>query len=299
MIIYVIAICFIAYKIYETLYFKSEKFLEIKGEFEKYTKDCNELNNYIEDLKNTYADIKQTDFGSASIDFKNKHNYKNTNLKNTSKNAYVYDCTASVLKNAHSQPFKYLCKYFNIEPKEQTLENYETVLNNYMSAEDGKMGLKNQLSELRNTLKKKIPLLISHMGMKNVLKKLGIKEVDFTTVYFPTYIFKYVSPGGNKNEECKIVLDIKNLTSFIEYLSELVKFKKSVAGQRALMTPKLREKIKTRDNFTCQICGNTTSIEPNLLLEIDHINPLAKGGITSEENLQTLCWRCNRTKGAK
>jgi len=32
-------------------------------------------------------------------------------------------------------------------------------------------------------------------------------------------------------------------------------------------------------------------------LECDHILPLAKGGSTSMENLQTLCRSCNRKKG--
>ena len=65
------------------------------------------------------------------------------------------------------------------------------------------------------------------------------------------------------------------------------------------MTSKLREKIKRRDNYTCQICGISTRDEPHLLLEIDHIVPLAKNGLTTEDNLQTLCWKCNRSKGAK
>ena len=39
--------------------------------------------------------------------------------------------------------------------------------------------------------------------------------------------------------------------------------------------------------------------EPNLLLEIDHIIPVAKGGLTEESNLQTLCWKCNRAKSDK
>lgn len=65
-----------------------------------------------------------------------------------------------------------------------------------------------------------------------------------------------------------------------------------------LMTSKLRENIKVRDDYTCKICNLSTHIEKNLLLEIDHIIPLAKGGITSETNLQTLCWRCNRSKAA-
>ena len=65
------------------------------------------------------------------------------------------------------------------------------------------------------------------------------------------------------------------------------------------MTSSLRRKILDRDNFTCQLCGNSNKSEPNLLLEIDHIIPLAKGGITTEDNLQVLCWKCNRSKGAK
>ena len=98
---------------------------------------------------------------------------------------------------------------------------------------------------------------------------------------------------------CNVVFDIENLNKFVFFLSEKVKFKKSVAGQRALMTSTLREKIKTRDNYTCKICGVSVEAEPNLLLEIDHILPVSKGGLTTEENLQTLCWKCNRHKGAK
>ncbi len=72
-----------------------------------------------------------------------------------------------------------------------------------------------------------------------------------------------------------------------------------VKQQRALMTDKLREKIKKRDNYTCQCCGNSIMNEPSLLLEVDHIIPVSKGGLTREDNLQTLCWKCNRSKGSK
>lgn len=65
------------------------------------------------------------------------------------------------------------------------------------------------------------------------------------------------------------------------------------------MTSKLRQRIKERDGFTCKQCGASIQQEPNLLLEIDHIIPVSKGGLTTEDNLQTLCWRCNRKKGAK
>ena len=65
------------------------------------------------------------------------------------------------------------------------------------------------------------------------------------------------------------------------------------------MTSKLREDIKKRDNYTCNKCGVSIQDEPHLLLEIDHIVPISKGGLTTEDNLQTLCWKCNRLKGSK
>lgn len=94
-------------------------------------------------------------------------------------------------------------------------------------------------------------------------------------------------------------MDLDNLNRFVKYLSETIKFKKSVAGQRALMTTELRKKILTRDGYKCKHCGASISNEPNLLLEIDHIIPVSKGGLTTEDNLQTLCWKCNRRKGSK
>lgn len=89
------------------------------------------------------------------------------------------------------------------------------------------------------------------------------------------------------------------LQKFIKYLSDNIKFKKSVAGQRALMTPTLRQEIKERDNYTCKKCHNSIYKESNLLLEINHIIPVSKGGLTNKDNLQTLCWKCNRKKGNK
>lgn len=65
------------------------------------------------------------------------------------------------------------------------------------------------------------------------------------------------------------------------------------------MTSHSRAQIKERDNYTCLLCGVSIAAEPHLLLEVDHIMPVSKGGLNTPDNLQTLCWRCNRSKGAK
>ena len=243
--------------------------------------------------------MKKTNYGTAQLKDASRYNFKRTEQVKAKKSEFIYECSASVCKNAEQQPFKYLCKYFNVKADEESLENFENVLNKFSAAEEGKNLLKNELEQIKASIKNDIPFLIKIFSMSTFMKKLGFEEVDFKTLYFPVYTFRYISPGGNKSTYCNIELNLDNLNDFVEYLSDIVKYKKSAAGQRALMTSKLREKIKQRDNFTCQKCGLSVEQEPNLLLEIDHIIPLSKNGLTTEENLQTLCWKCNRSKGSK
>lgn len=47
-----------------------------------------------------------------------------------------------------------------------------------------------------------------------------------------------------------------------------------------------------RDQGKCVRCGS------NERLEFDHIIPVVKGGSNTERNIQLLCERCNREKGA-
>ena len=62
--------------------------------------------------------------------------------------------------------------------------------------------------------------------------------------------------------------------------------------ERGKVTNKMRFYIYNRDHNRCRICGRRTND-----LEIDHIYPIAKGGKTTMDNLQTLCHRCNARKG--
>ncbi len=69
------------------------------------------------------------------------------------------------------------------------------------------------------------------------------------------------------------------------------------ARERAKMTNSLRYNIFKRDDFRCQICGHDA--KDGVKLHVDHIKPIAKGGKTEEENLRTLCSRCNSGKRDK
>lgn len=292
-------IIFFAWKIFECLYYKSSKFGEIKQSIDAYINDCNELNRHIENLKNTEILYDRTDYGDASYHDSSKWNYKRKHLENQKYTPNVYNCSRTVCNNAKQKPFEYICKYFGIKATEETLSNFENILNNFEAAEEGKKSLQTEKEKIIDSIKTKIPFLIRKLSKKKLEQKLGFEQIDMSTAYFPKYVFKYVSSGGNASTQCDIVMDIDNLNRFIVFLSEKIKFQKSAAGQRALMTSKLRQHIKERDGFACKQCGASLKQEPNLLLEIDHIIPISKGGLTTESNLQTLCWRCNRKKGAK
>lgn len=64
--------------------------------------------------------------------------------------------------------------------------------------------------------------------------------------------------------------------------------------QRRLMTPALRNRIKKRDDYTCQNCGKVMYDEVGL--HIDHIQPVSKNGKSVPSNLQVLCSKCNGQK---
>lgn len=66
--------------------------------------------------------------------------------------------------------------------------------------------------------------------------------------------------------------------------------------ERSRMTAKLRYEVLKRDNYRCRICGASAS-DGVTQLHVDHIVPVARGGKTELNNLQTLCQRCNLGKG--
>lgn len=295
----VLFIVFAVWKAYEFFYYKSSKFLSIKQRIDTYINDCNDLNRHIEDLKDTSLLSDRTDYGDASYRDSSKWNYQRKHIKDQKYAPNVHNCSRTVCDNARKKPFEYVCKYFGIKATEENLSAFENILNNFEAAEEGKKNLQAEKEKILNSIQTDVPVLIRKFSKKKLEQKLGFEQIDMSTAYFPKYVFQYTSSGGNASTHCDIVMDIDNLNRFVLFLSEKIKFKKSVAGQRALMTSKLRQQIKERDGYTCKQCGASVHQEPNLLLEIDHIIPVSKGGLTTEDNLQTLCWRCNRKKGAK
>lgn len=65
-------------------------------------------------------------------------------------------------------------------------------------------------------------------------------------------------------------------------------------AERKPIGKKMRFEVFKRDKFTCQYCGRKA---PDVILEVDHIKPVAEGGKNTILNLITSCRDCNRGKG--
>ena len=67
-------------------------------------------------------------------------------------------------------------------------------------------------------------------------------------------------------------------------------------AERKAISKKMRFEVLKRDKFTCQYCGEQA---PQVVLHLDHIKPVSKGGKNTLLNLVTSCIDCNLGKGAR
>jgi len=62
---------------------------------------------------------------------------------------------------------------------------------------------------------------------------------------------------------------------------------------RKTISKKIRFEVFKRDSFTCQYCGASA---PDVVLQVDHIDPVSNGGEHSVMNFITSCHSCNAGK---
>lgn len=280
-------------------YFLSNEFITHKIQIDEFVKEYNDIARYVEKFQTISLQSNSSDkykyahlaTGSNTSAYNIQ---RDRNVVNQSK--YVHNTSLQVVRNAELEPFKYLCKYFDFKPNEENLQHIQELGEQVSRFLNAKRNLDSRYKRIMSSIK---PPLFILKHYKNELLELIDVKLPRISFKFPTYIFQYVSAGGNSSQTTSITLNEQTIELLIEYMDEQVKYKNSAKAQRSLMTKKLREYIKRRDHYTCQSCGVSTAQQDLLLLEVDHIIPVAKGGLSTEDNLQTLCWKCNRTKSDK
>ena len=67
-----------------------------------------------------------------------------------------------------------------------------------------------------------------------------------------------------------------------------------MSNARSPVPSKLREHVYRRDMRTCVYCGCPVAPDG---FHLDHVKPVALGGLTNKTNLVTACPDCNQRKG--
>ena len=67
-------------------------------------------------------------------------------------------------------------------------------------------------------------------------------------------------------------------------------------AKRKAISSRTRFEVFKRDGFKCQYCGRSA---PEIVLRVDHIDPVANGGENDLLNLVTACFDCNAGKSDK
>ncbi|WP_418062861.1 HNH endonuclease [Pimelobacter simplex] len=305
---FVILLALLAYPTYRIVrfirkekYFGSDEFLAHRAAAEAVVAEHNEVTAYTSEIRANGSFVLGASTTGAQAHlatFQNTSNWnyqRDRNVANyTAPN--VHNCSLQVVRNASADPLKYLMKYFNIKATEDRLAEVENLGESIARLENAVSNLQQRERAITDSINP--PAFIRKHYDRQFMERVGV-ELSPIVVPYPVYVFEYVSAGGNSGQRASITLNTQTIDALVETLSEKIRWRKSAAGQRALMTARLRDYIKARDNHTCKYCSISIHAEPHLLLEVDHIIPISRGGLSTVENLQTLCWRCNRTKSNK
>ena len=278
-------------------YYKSSDFAKIKDTCEVLMSSQREFNEYINEKVHSISTL----FGTRVVRNETVNDDENNYIRPYKKTItpFTAEVSATVFASAENSPLEYIVKYFypNKKMYPEQIQKLYLLVQELETLREAKQIIENYKAEYQQYLGD-VPSFVMEEDEAGFYSRLGFANID-ESVLVVEYKFAYTSGGGMAQRSFTVPMTEETIAELIKTLESKLTASAFAKEQRSLMTKKLREFIKNRDNYTCCSCGNSTYAEPNLLLEIDHIIPVAKGGCTEESNLQTLCWKCNRAKSDK
>lgn len=278
-------------------YYKSDDFKALKDTCNNLMSTQKEFNEYIEEKASSISGL----FGKSAVRNETVNNDEYNYIRPYKKTItpFTTEVSKTVFASAENNPLDYVIKQFypTKELYPEQIQKLHSLVEELETLKEAKVIIDDYKKEYQQYLVN-VPSFILEKDESGFYSRLGFANIN-ENVLTIEYKFSYTSDGGFAQRSFTVPMTEETIIELISRLESKLTFSAFAKEQRALMTSKLRQQIKERDNYTCCLCGNSTHTEPNLLLEIDHIIPVAKGGVTKENNLQTLCWKCNRSKSDK
>lgn len=278
-------------------YYNSTEFSKIKETCATLMETQKDFNEYIAEKVETISNLFGTRVVRNETTIEDEYQYIRPYKKSIT--PFTAEVSSAVFSSAENNPLEYVVKNFypNKDIYPEQIKKLHLLIEELATLKEARNIIENYKKEYQEYLTN-VPDYVLKEDEPGFYSRLGFANIneDVLTV---EYKFSYTSGGGMAKRTFTVPMTEDTIIELIKTLEGKLTIKSFTKEQRALMTKNLRDLIKKRDNFACCNCGNSTYLEPNLLLEIDHIIPVSKGGYTVEENLQTLCWKCNRAKSNK
>lgn len=278
-------------------YYSSSSFKKVKTTCDSLMASQREFNEYIDEKAQSISKLFGTRVVRNETVTDDEYNYVRPYKKSIT--PFTAEVSAAVFSSAENSPIEYIVKYFypNKAMYPEQIQKLQFLIEELETLREAKEIIENYKKDYQQYITD-VPSFVIENDEDGFYSRLGFANIS-ESILTVEYEFSYTSGGGMARRTFSVPMTEETIIELINILQSKLSMSAFAKEQRALMTGRLRQQIKERDDYTCRYCGNSTHKEPNLLLEIDHIVPVAKGGTTEEKNLQTLCWKCNRSKGDK
>ena len=278
-------------------YYESPEFEKIKGACRSLMDSQREFNEYINEKAQAISTLFGTRIVRNETVVDDEYNYIRPYKKSIT--PFTAEVSSNVFASAENNPLEYVVKNFypSKERYPEQIQKLQTLVEELETLKEARQIIDNYKKDYQQYITD-VPSFVMENDEDGFYSRLGFANISESALTVE-YMFSYTSNGGFAKRTFTVPMTEETIVDLINMLQSKLTVSAFTKEQRALMTSKLRQHIKERDDYTCKICGNSTHKEPNLLLEIDHIVPISKGGTTVEKNLQTLCWKCNRSKSDK
>ena len=228
-------------------YYDSPAFLKIKETCEVLMNTQREFNEYITEKVDSISRL----FGTRVIRNETIHEDEYQYIRPYKKTItpFTAEVSATVFASAENSPIEYIIKNFypnkNLYPEQ--IQKLQLLVEELATLKEAKHIIDNYKKEYQQYISD-VPDFVMMEDEAGFYSRLGFANIDEGALTVE-YTFSYTSGGGMAQRKFTVPMTEETIVELIEALENKLTLSAFTKEQRALMTNRLREAIKKRDNF--------------------------------------------------
>jgi HPt (histidine-containing phosphotransfer) domain-containing protein len=230
-------------------YYASSDFAKIKETCNSLNVSRKEFNDYIEEKAQSISKLFGTRIVRNETQNADVYNYIRAYKKSIT--PFTAEVSAAVFGSAENNPIDYIIKYFypNKSQYKEQIQKLKVLIEELETLKEAKVIIDNYKKDYEQYIQN-VPDYVLENDEDGFYQRLGLAIID-EAVLNVEYRFTYTSGGGMAQRSFTVPMNEENIIELINRLESKLTQQALSKEQRALMTSKLRAKIKERDNYTC------------------------------------------------